>query len=205
VEALLAQEPQVERFLESRPWPGESVPGQAVAEADDETVLEAPPVDEEGLFADRYRVLKMLGQGGMGVVYQAEDVRLKRFVALKFLTAALSAHAQSRSRFLREAQAAAALDDPHVCTVYEAGEDRGRAYIAMAFIDGPTLRDRIAQGRGWPGSRISAWHAGKTLASPPGRQASPGRRRTCRPSRRRACRRTSAPTSGHSAACSTRC
>ena len=91
-------------------------------------------------------IARLLGRGGMGVVYQAEDVRLKRFVALKFLAAELSAHSQARTRFLREAQAAAALDDPHVCTVYEAGEDHGRAYIAMAFIDGPTLRDRIAQG-----------------------------------------------------------
>ena len=106
--------------------------------------LVAPPVDAAGLFAARYRIVCLLGRGGMGVVYQAEDVRLKRFVAMKFLGAALSAQPQARSRFLREAQAAAALDDPHVCTVYEAGEDQGRAYIAMAFIDGPTLKDKIA-------------------------------------------------------------
>jgi serine/threonine-protein kinase len=163
VETLLAQEPRLARFLETRPWvagaasapggPGPSgedhAPGDRpndapdVAEAEDADLV-APPVDAAGLFAGRYRILRLLGRGGMGVVYQAEDVRLKRHVALKFLGAALSAHPQARSRFLREAQAAAALDDPHVCTVYEAGEDQGRAYIAMAFIDGPTLKDRIA-------------------------------------------------------------
>ena len=144
VEALLAQEPRVDRFLESRPWPDASASGQGVV--GDDADLEPPPLDPAGLFAGRYRLLRRLGRGGMGVVYQASDERLQRFVALKFLVSPPSARAQDRSRFLREARAAAALDDPHVCTVYEAGEDGGRAYIAMAFIDGPTLRDRIAQG-----------------------------------------------------------
>jgi serine/threonine-protein kinase len=146
VEALLAQEPHVDRFLESRRGLGDSASERGGAGAGDDAEVVPPPVDAAGLFAGRYRIVRLLGRGGMGVVYQAEDLRLKRFVALKFLAAERSAHAQARSRFLREAQAAAALDDPHVCTVYEAGEDQGRAYIAMAFIDGPTLRDRIAQG-----------------------------------------------------------
>jgi len=147
VETLLAQEPHVERFLESRPWPAGPAPSQAVAEGGDETVLAPPPVDGAGLFAGRYRIVRMLGQGGMGVVYQAEDVRLRRFVALKFLSSAIAANPQARSRFLREAQAAASLDDPYVCTLYEAGEEGGRAYLVMAFIDGPTLKERIARGR----------------------------------------------------------
>jgi len=146
VESLLAQEPHVERFLESRRGLGDVAAEPGVADDRDQDDLVPPPVDAAGLFAGRYRVLRLLGRGGMGVVYQAEDVRLKRFVALKFLAAELSAHALARTRFLREAQAAAGLDDPHVCTVYEAGEDQGRAYIAMAFIDGPTLRDRIGHG-----------------------------------------------------------
>jgi serine/threonine-protein kinase len=146
VETLLAQEPHVERFLESRRELGDAASERSGADPGDDADLVAPPVDAEGLFAGRYRIVRLLGRGGMGVVYQAEDVRLKRFVALKFLAAIVSAHTQARSRFLREAQSAAAIDDPHVCTVYEAGEDQGRAYIAMAFIDGPTLRDRIAQG-----------------------------------------------------------
>ena len=146
VETLLAQEPRVERFLESREGLAASASERGGADPGDDVDLVPPPVDAEGLFAGRYRIVRTLGRGGMGVVYQAEDARLKRYVALKFLAGELSAHAQARTRFLREAQAAAALDDPHVCTVYEAGEDQGRAYIAMAFIDGPTLRDRIAQG-----------------------------------------------------------
>ncbi len=147
VETLLAQESRVGRFLESRPWPADPAQSQPPAEDGDETVLAQPPVDAAGLFAGRYRILRTLGQGGMGVVYQAEDVRLKRFVALKFLSSAIAARPQARSRFLREAQAAASLDDPHVCTLYEAGEEGGRAYIAMAFIDGPTLKERIARER----------------------------------------------------------
>jgi eukaryotic-like serine/threonine-protein kinase len=98
------------------------------------------------LFAGRYRILAELGRGGMGVVYRAEDTRLKRPVALKFLSEDLSARPEARDRFLREAQAAAALDNPHVCTVYEAGEHEGRSYIAMAFIEGHSLKERIAQG-----------------------------------------------------------
>jgi serine/threonine-protein kinase len=161
VETLLAQEPHVERFLATRPWlaGAPSQPGGARVSDDphgcsrpvtgvtgdaDDGDLVPPPVDAAGLFAARYRIVRMLGRGGMGVVYQAEDVRLKRFVALKFLGASLTSHPHARARFLREAQAAAALDDPHVCTVYEAGEDQGRAYLVMAFIDGPTLKNRIA-------------------------------------------------------------
>ena len=147
VETLLAQEPRVGRFLESRPWPADRAPSQAAEEGGDETVLAPPPADAAGLFAGRYRILRMLGQGGMGVVYQAEDVRLKRFVALKFLSSAIAGSTQARSRVLREAPAAASLDDPHVCTLYEAGEESGRAYLVMAFIDGPTLKERVAAGR----------------------------------------------------------
>ena len=104
------------------------------------------PADAPGLFAGRYRRLRELGRGGMGVVWLAEDVHLRRPVALKFLSAELAAAPRARARFLREAQAAAALDSPYVCTVYEAGEADGRAYIAMAFIEGRSLRDRLAAG-----------------------------------------------------------
>ena len=102
-------------------------------------------MEPQALVAGKYRVLAEVGRGGMGVVYRAEDTRLQRPVALKFLSDDLSADAVARDRFLREAQAAAALDNPHVCTVYEAGEHEGRAYIAMAFIEGQSLKERIAK------------------------------------------------------------
>ena len=156
VESLLAQEPHLERFLETPPVFVEAGPDHAggldlpqtqteMTGASDDGGL-APPLDAAGVFAGRYRIIRLVGRGGMGVVFQAEDVRLKRFVALKFLGASLSAQQEAKSRFLREAQVAAALDDPHVCTVYEAGEYQGHAYLAMAFIDGPTLKERIAAG-----------------------------------------------------------
>jgi eukaryotic-like serine/threonine-protein kinase len=107
----------------------------------------APPASPEspgGLFAGRYRLLHEIGRGGMGVVHRAEDTRLKRPVALKFLARELSADPAARARFFREAQAAAALDSPHVCTVYEVGEHEGQAFIAMALVDGGTLKARIA-------------------------------------------------------------
>ena len=104
------------------------------------------PAGSRQLVAGKYRIVAEVGRGGMGVVYRAEDTRLKRPVALKFLSDDLSARPEARARFLREAQAAAGLDNPHVCAVYEAGEHDGRAYIAMAFIEGGSLKERIAQG-----------------------------------------------------------
>jgi TolB-like protein/predicted Ser/Thr protein kinase len=99
----------------------------------------------EGQIA-HYRIREKLGEGGMGVVYKAEDTKLKRFVALKFLPAETARDYESRERFLREAQAAAVLDHPNICTVYEVNETDGKAYIAMAYIDGETLAERISRG-----------------------------------------------------------
>jgi serine/threonine protein kinase/Tfp pilus assembly protein PilF len=98
------------------------------------------------LFADKYRIIGEIGRGGMGVVLKAEDTKLKRPVALKLLPADLSRSAEARERFVREAQAAAALDHPNICTVYEVGEHNGQDYIAMAFIDGTSLKEMIARG-----------------------------------------------------------
>jgi len=99
------------------------------------------------LFANKYRISSEVGRGGMGVVFKAEDTKLKRPVALKLLPFELSQFPEAKERFIREAQAAAALDHPNICMVYEVEEHDGQAYIAMAYIEGESLKARIAQGQ----------------------------------------------------------
>ena len=96
-----------------------------------------------GRTISHYKITEKLGEGGMGVVYKAQDTKLERTVALKFLAAHLLANEESRERFFREAKAAAALDHPNICTVHEISEAEGQTFLVMAYVPGRSVAQKI--------------------------------------------------------------